>query len=135
MAHKLAMRARRGERPAEEKPKRNRAFLFLLFTLGAGALSAMIALVGPSLVTDAGAVVTNAIVTNSPATQIKAQTLFPPVAAVHKVIDVYDPAPPVKRTQPAPPAAAPATSNPSPSPSPRRSPRPTPTASPTPNDN
>jgi hypothetical protein len=134
MVRKLAMRASRGDQPAEEKPKRNRAFLFLFFTLGAGALSAIIALIGPSLVTDAGAVVTNAIVTNSPSAEIKAQTLFPPVAAIHKVIDVYDPAPPVKRSQPAPvpPAAAPASS---PSPTPHRSPRPTPSASPTPNDN
>lgn len=131
MVHKLAARARAGSGREEEEPKRNRAFLFFFFTLGAGALSAIIALIGPGLVTDAGAVVTNAIVSNSPSSQIKAQTIFPAVPAVHKVVDVYDPAPPRRSSQPAPP---PPVAHPSPSPTPSRSPRPTPSGSPPPDD-
>lgn len=128
IVRKIAARGRPRTGQEPRPPKRNRAWLFLLLTLGAGAASGILALIGPALVTDVGA----AITTHVPATadpQIHASTLFPPVGVQHKVIDVYDPPPP---RAPAPPAAA--APRPSPSPEPHRSPRPTPSGSPHPPD-
>lgn len=121
---KIAARGRPRTGPDPRPPKRNRAWLFLLLTLGAGAVSGILALVGPGLVTDVGAAITThiAATTNQP---IQASTLFPPVGVQHKVVDVYDPPPPRRVAPPAPP-------HPSPSPSPYRSPRPTPSHSPRP---
>jgi hypothetical protein len=135
IVRKLATRGRGQNGPQEQEPKRNRAWQFLLLVLGAGAVSGLIALVGPGLVTALGAQVTTQIHNNT--TQpLDAHSLFPPVAAVHQVVDVYDPAPP-RRAQPAPPAAAPPpppapVSHPSPTPRRSPSPRPTPHGSPTP---
>jgi hypothetical protein len=130
---KIAARGRPRTGPEPREPKRHRAWLFLFLTLGAGAVSGVIALLGPALVTNAGAAITThvAAVTSEP---IEASNLFPPVGPQHQVIDVYDPPPPVKRA--APPAAAPPPPPPSPrpSPSPQRSPRPTPSGSPHPDD-
>jgi hypothetical protein len=125
IVRKIAARGRPRTGQEPRPPKRSRAWLFLLLTLGAGAVSGILALVGPALVTDVGA----AITTHVPAAtdpQIQASTLFPPVGPQHKVIDVYDPPAPARV---APPVAPP---QPSPSPSPRRSPRPTPSHSPRP---
>lgn len=128
IARKIAVRAgaRSGSDP--RPPKRNRALLFLLLTLGAGAASGIIALLGPALVTDVGAAITTRVAATS-SEPIQASTLFPAVPPQHKVIDVYDPPPPVRRS--APPASAPHSA---PSPSPERSPRPTPSGSPPPDD-
>ena len=122
---KIAARGSARTGPESRPPKRNRAWLFFLLTLGAGAVSGILALIGPGLVTDVGAAITTHVAATADP-QIQASTLFPPVGPQHKVIDVYDPPPPVRV---APPAPAP---QPSPSPSPRRSPRPTPSHSPRP---
>jgi hypothetical protein len=129
IVRKIAARGRPRTGPASRQPKRNRAWLFLFLTLGAGAFSGILALVGPGLVTDVGAAITTHVAATN-AEPIQASALFPPVGVQHKVIDVYDPPPP-RRV--APPAAA-APPHPSPSPSPRRSPRPTPSGSPPPDD-
>jgi hypothetical protein len=128
IARKIA--ARGGPHTGQEPrpPKRHRAWLFLLLTLGAGAISGILALIGPAVVTDVGATITTHVAA-TPDPQIQASALFPPVGPQHKVIDVYDPPPPARAAPPAPPAAAP---HPSPSPEPRRSPRPTPLHSPRP---
>jgi hypothetical protein len=141
IVRKLATRGRGQAGSEEQGPQRNRAWQFLWLVLGAGAVSGLIALVGPGLVTALGAQVTTQIHNNA-VQPLDAHSLFPPVAAVHKVVDVYDPAPP-RRAQPAPPAppappaaappAAPV-SHPSPTPSPHRSPRPTPHGSPSPDN-
>ena len=125
IVRKIAARGRPRTGPDARPPKRNRAWLFLLLTLGAGAVAGILALVGPGLVTDVGAAITThvAAITNQP---IQASTLFPPVGVQHKVVDVYDPPPPRRVAPPAPPP------QPSPSPSPHRSPRPTPSHSPRP---
>ena len=125
MVRRLAIRATgRGGSP-ENAPKRNRAWLFVWITLGAGALSAVAALLGGWLTE-----LSNLTATNPPPAQIEARALFPPVPAVHKVVDVYDPPPPAAQPKPAPkpPAAAP-TPTPRASPSPIHS-----TPSPTPPD-
>jgi len=127
IARKIAARGRPRTGPESRPPKRNRAWLFFFLTLGAGAVSGILALVGPAVVTDVGAAITTHVAPTAEP-QIQASTLFPPVGPQHKVIDVYDPPPPVRV---APPVAAPQPS-PSPSPSPRRSPRPTPSHSPRP---
>jgi hypothetical protein len=124
IVRKIAARGRPRTGADPRPPKRNRAWLFLFLTLGAGAVSGIVALVGPGLVTDVGTTITThvAATTNQP---IQASALFPPVGVQHKVIDVYDPPPPRRVAPPAPTV-------PSPSPSPRRSPRPTPSGSPRP---
>jgi hypothetical protein len=128
---KIANRARARTGSDQPGPVRNRTREFLLLTLGAGALSGLLALVGPGLVTGAGAAITTHVAATT-AEPIQASAVFPSVPAQHKVIDVYDPPPPATRAAPPPPAAA--APQPSPSPSPRRSPRPTPSGSPPPDD-
>jgi len=133
---KLAVRAR--AKPAAEGPLpvRNRTRQFLFLTIGAGAVSGIVALVGPALVTAAGAALTTQIAAST-AQPIQASSVFPPVGPQHKTVDVYDPAPPVRQAAPAP---APPTHNAAPSPSPRPShsprpsPSPRPSGSPRPND-
>ena len=111
-----------------DQPRRQRLGLMFLLSLGTGGVAGLLAFIiiwVPTLYALANA--------NSPVPQLAAKTLFPPAAALHNTVDVYDP--PVYRA----PAPAPAGSNPSPSPSPTpsRSPRPTPSGSPrpTPTDN
>lgn len=128
IVRKLAIRGKPKDGTPGQKPKKSRVFLFFLLTLGAGALAEMIALVGPGILADVEALVTDTIQSNSNG-QIAASTLFPPVPVQHKVVDVYDPPPPRAAAPAAPKAAAPpATPSPSPrvSPSPRRSPSPSP---------
>jgi hypothetical protein len=110
-----------------DKPRRQRLGLMFLLSLGTGGVAGILAFIiiwVPTLYALANA--------NSPVPQLAAKTLFPPAAAVHNTVDVYDP--PVYHA----PAAAPA-ANPSPSPSPRatpsRSPRPSGSPRPTPTDN
>jgi hypothetical protein len=127
IVRKIAARGRPRIGPESRPPKRNRAWLFLFLTLGAGAVSGILSLIGPVVVTDVGAAITTHVApTTDP--QIQASTLFPPVGVQHKVIDIYDPPPP-RRVAPPPAASAP---QPSPSPSPHRSPRPTPSGYPRP---
>jgi hypothetical protein len=128
---KTAVRA--GAAPGSDQPgrARNRTRQFLVLTLGAGAVSGIVALVGPALVTDVGAAITNHVAATVPQT-IQATALFPPVPPQHKVIDIYDPAPPARQAAPAPPPAAAPTPTHHESPQPQRSPRPTPSGSPRP---
>jgi hypothetical protein len=123
---KIAVRARARTGSDEPGPARNRTRQFLVLTIGAGVLSGMLALLGPGLVTEAGAAITTHVPAPTPK-PIQASAVFPPVGPQHQVIDVYDPPPP-KRAAPAP--APPVV--PSPSPRPARSPRPTPSGSPRP---
>jgi hypothetical protein len=122
LVRRLAMRARAQGGSPNTAPKRNRAWLFVWLTLGAGTASGVAALAG-GWVTDIEAQFSNLTAGNATATPIEAQALFPPVQAVHKVIDVYDPPPPAAqpKPQPKPPAAAP-----TPTPTPRHHPSPTP---------
>jgi outer membrane biosynthesis protein TonB len=143
---KIAIRAAKANPGSDQSgPKRNRTRQFLFLTFGAGALSGLVALIGPGLLTVAGAAITTHVATTA-AKPIQASAVFPPVPPKTQVIDVYDPAPPVKRAAPAPapaPAAAPPAAvqpsptpthrpSPIPSPTPQRSPRPTPSGSPRP---
>jgi hypothetical protein len=126
---KLAVRARATAASEEPRPVRNRTRQFLTLTIGAGVCSGLIALVGPVLVTAAGAALTTKIaaVTAQP---IQASTVFPPVGPQHKTVDVYDPAPPVRRAAPAPAPAPTHDAEPSPTPRPSQSPRPSPSPRP-----
>jgi len=75
IVRKIAARGRPRTGASDPRPpKRNRAWLFLFLTLGAGAASGIVALVGPGLVTDVGAAITThvAATTNQP---IQASTL------------------------------------------------------------
>src|SRR3979411_552391 len=114
---KLAVRARATAASEEPRPIHNRTRQFLTLTIGAGVVSGLIALVGPVLVTAAGAALTTKI-TASTAQPIKASAVLPPVGPQHKTVDVYDPAPPVRQGAPAP---APPAHETEPSPSPRPS--------------
>lgn len=89
---KFAFRAETPTRSHRRTPTRTRAWEFILLTLGAGVVSGTLALVGPGVVTKAGAEVPKrvAATTSQP---IQASTLYPPVGAQHQVIDVYDPPP------------------------------------------
>ena len=126
IARKIAVRG--GDRGGSERrpPQKHRTWLFLFLTIGAGAVSGILALVGPGLVTDVGAAITTHVAATTPQ-PIKASAVFPSVPPQHQVIDVYDPPPPPRRA--APPAAA---AQPSPTPTSHRSPRPTPSGSPRP---
>jgi hypothetical protein len=107
--------------PRERKPRKNRAVRFLVLTFGSGALAALLAIVIAGIPTVLGVVFPAGA-----APEIKASSLFPPVQAVHKVIDVYDPPPPRAAPRPAPPVAAPVkpTAEPSQRPEPSQSPEP-----------
>jgi hypothetical protein len=131
-AAKIAIRGRATPGSEEPGPKRNRTRQFLVLTLGAGAVSGIVALVGPGLVTDVGAAITTHVAATTPQ-PIQAAQLFPAVPPQHQVINVYDPPPPA-RVAPAPPAppAPPAAAHPTPSPQHQHSPRPTPSGSPRP---
>ena len=133
IVRKLAIRRKHKDGTQRQEPKKRRVLLFFLLTLGAGALAEMIALVGPGFLANIEAAVTDTIQGNTNV-QIAASTLFPPVPVQHKVVDVYDPAPPRAAAPAAPaPAASPTpTAAPRVSPTPRRSPSPRPTTSPTP---
>jgi hypothetical protein len=124
MVPKIAIRA---ARPGSDQPGpvRNRTRQFLVLTIGAGAASGLVALIGPALVTDVGAAITTHVAAPAP-DPIQASAVFPSVPPQHKVIDVYDPAPPVRQAPPAPPATAAPTAPPTQSPRPARSPRPSP---------
>jgi hypothetical protein len=136
IVRKLAIRGKLKAGAPGNRPRKRRVFLFFLLTLGAGALALLVALVGPVIVADVKALVTESTQAHS-TPQIAASTLFPPVPVQHKVVDVYDPAPPRAApapAPPAPPAAAAASPSPTPrsSPTPRHSPSPRPTTSPRP---
>jgi hypothetical protein len=129
IVRKLAIRGKRKDGTPGNRPKKNRVFLFLLLTLGAGAVAELIALVGPGIVADVEALAVDATRGHSTG-PIAASTLFPPVPAQHKVVDVYDPAP-ASSTVPAPKAPV-ASPSPTPraTPTPRRSPSPRPSPPP-----
>jgi hypothetical protein len=102
------------------KPRRNRAWRFIVITLGAGALAAVIATLIAALPT------AGSVIFKSPGPQtIKASALFPSPGPIHKVINVNDPPPPQSARPPAtqPPHKPEPTDTPKP-------PQPSPTAQP-----
>lgn len=86
--------------PGARKPRPNRSGHFAALTLSAGAVAAVAALLGVWPFGGLQAIVTHAFHPPAAASPLEAQLLFPPVGPVHKVVDVYDPAP-----QAAPPPA------------------------------
>ena len=141
IVRKLAIRASARKGAQDMQPKQSRVGLFLLLTLGAGAGAAIASLVGTSILLDLQGVAANVAQANRPPV-IEARALFPPVPAVHKTVDVYDPAPAGGAPVASRPAAQPPAGErdgggapppmPDPSPRPTRSPRPTPSPGPTP---
>jgi len=107
----------RPARPATRgrKPGQNRAWRFILTTLGSGALAAMIAIAIAGIPT-----VLSLAFPSDPPPQIDASALFPPAPVVHKVVNVYDPPPPqwlAPRPRPVTPTSRPVTESPRPEPS------------------
>jgi len=76
IVRKIAARGRPRTGPESRPPRRNRAWVFLFLTLGAGGVSGIVALIGPAVVTDVGAAITThvAATTDQP---VQASTLFP----------------------------------------------------------
>ncbi len=99
-------------------PRKNRAWRFILITFGSGALAVVIAVAIAGVPT-----VLSLVIPVETPPQISASALFPPVPAVHKVVDVYDPPP---KQAPLPRPVTPTAKPVSPTPSPAHSPRPTP---------
>jgi hypothetical protein len=75
------------------RAKRGGAWLFALLTLGTGAAAGMAALVATTLLAAAQTLASDFAPYDYSASPIEATTLFPPVPAVHKVVNVYDPPP------------------------------------------
>lgn len=96
----------------DRRPARNRVVRFIVLCLGAGALAALLAI----LLAVLPALIVLAFPTQ-PVPEIQASTLFPTPSPVHRVIDVYDPAPVAPRPRPTQPPAG-STPRPSFSPSP-----------------
>jgi hypothetical protein len=103
----------------DRTPRKNRTWRFILFTFGSGLLAAVIAVVIAGVPT-----VLSLVIPVAAPPQINASALFPPVPAVHKTVDVYDPPP--KRVVTPPRPVAPTSPPERESPSPTHSPRPTP---------
>lgn len=104
----------------EEEPPRKRAARFLIIILVAGTLAGVASYLGVWPFANVQTLVKQTFGGGKP--QIAAKTIFPPVQPVHKVVNVYDPAPAPQ------PTAAPTT--PPPKATPRATPRATPSASP-----
>jgi hypothetical protein len=120
--------------PAQRKPIRTGRYVAL--ALGSGVVSGVASMAGIWPFNGFQSVLVHAAQIVHPtagSAPIQAGAIFPPVPPVHKVIDVYDPAPPqpAKSAPPQPPQA---------SPTPKHSPKPTPSPpinsspSPTPKD-
>lgn len=128
IVRKLAIRGSARAGSEHQRTNRHRIWLFTWLTLGAGAVSGLIALFGASVLVQMQTVVIDVSgKTGVPA--IEARALFPAVPATRKTVDVYDPAPPASPSKPVskPPVAKPAPMpSPMPSPTHHRSPRPTP---------
>jgi outer membrane biosynthesis protein TonB len=92
----------------------------LVVTLSAGVLAGVAAMLGIWPFSGLQVLATQLVHGDAPA-MIQAHSLFPPVAPVHKTVDVYDP----PRPQPAPP-------NPPSHPSPKPEPSPSPDHDPSP---
>ena len=121
--------------------KRTRLGRYLVFIFGAGVTSGMAAIAGIPPFGSFQALVgpVSATLRPMPANgPIAARTIFPPVPPVHKVVDVYDPPPPARHSDPQPPKPPATTPTPRPHPSPHPSASPSPihsSPSPTPSDN
>ncbi len=81
MAQRLMKPAARDRRPAG-----NRALRFIVMTLGAGAIAALLAI----MIAGAPTLLVLAFPTSSEP-QVDAATLFPKAGPTQKVVDVYDP--------------------------------------------
>jgi hypothetical protein len=75
------------------RAKRGGAWLFALLTFGTGAVAGMAVLVATTLLAAAQTLASDFAPYDYTASPIEATTLFPPVPAVHKVVNVYDPPP------------------------------------------
>jgi hypothetical protein len=130
IVRRLAARGivRRGS--TDEEPRRKRASRYLLIIFSAGALAGLASLLGVWPFGDVRAEINRLLYRVPPA--IAASTIFPAVQPVHQVVDVYDPPPASRRTQPQP--TSPATSPPHASPTGRPHASPTPATSPRPDD-
>jgi hypothetical protein len=109
----------------EEEPRRKRAARFLLVILGTGVFGGTAASLGIWPFGSFQTLFAEVAPKNGPPL-VSAQSIFPPAQPIHKTVDVYASAPPVRRTQP---TAAP-TSRPSQAPRPSPSPRPSGSPSP-----
>ena len=122
--------AKIGPGPREHKPGRTKRFLVL--TLGAGVLSGVAALAGIPPFGSVQALlapISQFLHPRQAPEPILASSVFPSVPPIHKTVDVYDPAPPAKRSNPAPapPRASPTPhEHPSPTPPLQSSPSPSP---------
>jgi hypothetical protein len=107
--------------------KRSRTGRYVLLALGSGIVSGVASMAGiwpfggMQTVLVHAAQIVHPLAGSQP---IQAGSIFPPVPPVHRVIDVYDPAPPQSTKAPAPPEHSP---EPKESPKPQHSPHPTPT--------
>jgi hypothetical protein len=101
MISRLAIGRSMKTAPRDRKPRKNRVLRFLVLTVGSGALAALLAIAIAGVPTVLGLVFPT-----SPAPEIQAGAIFPPVQPVHKVIDVYDPPKQAPRPQPEPPEGA-----------------------------
>src|SRR5450759_3800702 len=108
-ARKRPIRSRAGADSLHKTPRPNLVWLFTMRTLGTGAVTGFATMVVGSFLTDVQAAAGTYLHGNRSADPIQAATLFPPVPAVTKVIDVYDPPPVAAQPRPAPkaPEAAP----------------------------
>lgn len=86
--------ARKGS--TEEEPRRERAARFVVIVLSAGLLAGVSAWLSIWPFGNVQQIV--AAVFGSGTIQVPAQTVFPSVGPVHKVVDVYDTPPPARRT-------------------------------------
>jgi hypothetical protein len=100
-ARKLAVRSRGGADSLQKTPRPNLVWLFTMLTVGTGAVTGFASLVVGSFLTDVQAAAGTYLHGNASADPIQAATLFPPVAPVNQVIDVYDPPPAALQPRPA----------------------------------
>lgn len=110
--------------------KRSHTGRYVLLALGSGIVSGVASMAGIWPFGGMQTVLVQAAqIVHKPAgsAPIQAGSIFPPVPPVHKVIDVYDPAPPQSTKPPAPPEHSP---EPKQSPKPEHSPRPSPSPTP-----
>jgi hypothetical protein len=85
---------------SRKKASRNGVLLFVFVTLGAGAAAGFVALATTTLSIGLQTLAADFAPYDYTAWPIEAGTLFPPVPAVHKVVNVYDP-PPARPSWPA----------------------------------
>lgn len=128
---------REAEVAGRDERKRTRLGRYLVLIFGAGITSGVAALAGIPPFGSVQALlgpVSKSLHPTPPSSPILASAVFPSVPPVHKVVDVYDPPPPARHSDPEPPR--PPMTTPTPRPHPSASPSPIHSSpSPTPPDN